>query len=92
MTRISSKPFSRTTRFTRLFARILEEDGAYVVQVRLDNHTLGRAEDTAWGEELADSIESASEMIADLATRFSISEDSVTLELRLDNIAENTRH
>jgi hypothetical protein len=40
MTRIFSKTFSRTSRFTRLFARILEEDGAYVVQVRLDNHTL----------------------------------------------------
>jgi hypothetical protein len=92
VTRISSEAFSRTSRFTRLFARILEEDGAYVVQVRLDNHALGRAEDTAWGEELADSVESASEMIADLAARFSISEDFVTLELRLDNIAENTRH
>ncbi len=83
---------SRTSRFTHLFARIIEDDGGYVVQVRLDNRALGGGEDTAWGEEVADSVESASEMIGDLATRFSIPEDCITLEFRLDNIAENTRH
>ncbi len=83
---------STASRFTRLFARILEEDDGYIVQVRLDNHALGRADDTACGEEFAESVESASEMISDLAARFFIPEDRITLELRFYNIAENTRH
>jgi hypothetical protein len=49
-------------------------------------------ENTAWGEEIADSIESAAEMISILAERFSIPQERITLEIRMDEIAENTRH
>jgi hypothetical protein len=78
-------------RFTHLFAMIIEEDdGEYVVQVRLRNDAA--PENTGWGEEIADSIETAAEMIATLADRFSISRERITLEIRMGNIAENTRH
>jgi hypothetical protein len=80
------------SRFTHLLARITEEDDGYVVQVRLHNDATPPPEDTAWGEEIADSIESASEMIASLAAKFSIPQARITLEIRMGNVAENTRH
>ena len=66
-----------TGRFTHLLARIIEEDDGYVVQVRLYNDASPSAEGTAWGEEIADSVESASEMISDLAARFSIPQSNI---------------
>ena len=38
------------------------------------------------------SVESAAGMIPVLAERFSISQDRITLEIRMEDIAENTRH
>lgn len=77
-------------RFTHLFAMITEEDDAYVVRVRLRNDAA--PENTACGEETADSIETAAEMISILAQRFSIPQERIKLEIRLDEIAVNTRH
>ena len=79
-------------RFTHLFARITEEDDSYLVQVRLQNDAKSVSEGAAWGEETADTIESAAEMIAVLAERFSIPQNRIRLEIRMDDIAENTRH
>jgi hypothetical protein len=80
-------------RFTHLFARISEEDDCYVVQVRLRNEaTPAVVEDSAWGEEITDSIESAAEMIATLAEWFFIPRDRITLEICMDDLAGNTRH
>ena len=91
MTVVQSPAIGRGERFTHLFAWITEEDdGEYVVRVRLRNEAM--PENTAWGEEIADSIESASEMISILAERFSIPQERITLEIRMDEIAENTRH
>jgi hypothetical protein len=90
MTVAQSSAIGRGQRFTHLFARITEEDDAYVVRVRLRNDAA--PENTAWGEEIADSIESAAEMISILAERFSIPQERITLEIRMDEIAENTRH
>jgi hypothetical protein len=78
--------------FTHLFARITEEDDSYVVQVKLHNGSMTGPENTAWGEEIAPSIESAAEMITALAERFSIPQDRIRLEIRTDDIATNTRH
>jgi hypothetical protein len=80
------------TQFTHLFARISEEDDGYVVQVRLHNETSSSLNDTAWGEEIADSIEEASKMIDGLAAKFSIPPAHIKLEIRMDSAAENTRH
>jgi hypothetical protein len=91
MTVVQSSAIGPGQRFTHLFARITEEDdGEYVVWVRLRNDAA--PENTAWGEEIADSLESASEMISILAERFSIPQERITLEIRMDEIAENTRH
>jgi hypothetical protein len=79
-------------RFTHLSARVTEEDDSFVVQVRLHNNGISAPKGTAWGEEVAESIESAAEMIAVLAKRYSIPQDRITLEIRMEDIAENTRH
>jgi hypothetical protein len=83
---------TRRHRFTHLSASIIEEDDSFVVQVRLHNDAMSSPEGTAWGEEIAESIESAAEMIAVLAERFSIPQDRITLEIRMEDMAENTRH
>ena len=61
---------SGKSRYTRLFACISEEEDCYTVQVRLSNET--KPEDSAWGEEIVDSFETASELVAALAGEFSI--------------------
>jgi hypothetical protein len=69
-------------RFTHLFARIIEDDDdSYVVQVRLHDAVMPAPDGAAWGEEIADSIESAVAMINALAERFSIPQDRITLEV-----------
>jgi hypothetical protein len=90
MIAVQSSAIGRRERFTHLFARITEEDDTYVVRVRLRNDAA--PENTACGEEIADSIETAAEMISILAKRFSIPQERITLEIRMDEIAVNTRH
>jgi hypothetical protein len=45
--------------FTRLHARITEEEGAFSVSVRMHNHL--KHDEKAWGEEIATSIDITSE-------------------------------
>lgn len=73
-----------------LFARISEEDDGYVVQVRLYNEV--KPEHAAWGEEKTDSFESASILIAGLATEHSIAQDMIEIEIRMDTLTDGTRH
>lgn len=47
--------------FTRLYAKIREEDGGFTVNVKLQNHL--KQEEAAWGQEIAASFEVASLMI-----------------------------
>jgi hypothetical protein len=49
-------------RFTRLFACISEEEDGYMVQVSLSNER--KPGNSAWGEEIVDSFETASELVA----------------------------
>lgn len=65
-----SSPESGGPPYTHLFACISEEDDGYVVQVRLYNKV--KPVHAAWGEEIADSFESASALIASLAAQHSI--------------------
>jgi hypothetical protein len=92
MTIIQQSTTGREHRFTHLFARISEEDDGYIVQVSLRNEAMPVPKHAAWGEEIADSIESAAEMIAILAEWFFIPKDRITLEIRMDDLAQNTRH
>ena len=54
--------------YTHLFACISEEDDGYAVQVRL--YDKARPDNVAWGEEITDSVETASMMVAALAAEY----------------------
>jgi hypothetical protein len=78
------------SRYTHLFACISEEDDGYAIQVRL--YDQARPENVAWGEEIADSVETASMLITALATEFSIPQEHIKIELRMNNAEKGTRH
>jgi len=83
-------PESRERRFTDLFACISEEDDGYTVRVRLTHHN--RPDHSAWGEEIADCFETASMLVSALATEFSIPQAGIKIEIRMQNVADGTRH
>ena len=83
-------PITGKHSFTRLQARILQEDGAFTVRVQLYNHL--RTREFAGGEEKADTIESASSMIAGLAKQFNISQPSIAINIIMENYRDGTRH
>ena len=76
--------------FTRLYARIREEDGAFTVSVRLQNHL--KQTEAAWGQEIAASIEIASSMIGAIAQQFSIPQKCISIDIGMDNYRDGTRH
>jgi hypothetical protein len=79
-----------TSAYTHLFACISEEDGSFIVQVRLSSNT--KAGNSAWGEEVTDCFEAASMLIEALAAEFSIPKEHIKIEIRMDNSRESTRH
>jgi hypothetical protein len=81
---------SGKSRYTRLFACISEEEDGYTVQVRLCNEM--KPENSAWGEEIVDSFETASELVAALAGEFSIAKACIKIEIRMHNHKHGTRH
>jgi pantothenate synthetase len=76
--------------FTRLYAKIRQEDGVFTVSVRLQNHL--KPDEAAWGEEVANSIEIASSMIGLLAAEFSITEEFISIDIRMDDFRHGTLH
>jgi hypothetical protein len=76
--------------FTRLEARILEEDGAFTVRVRMLNHL--NHDQCVWGEEIAATIDMASLMIGCLARQFSISESGISIKITMSNFKDGTLH
>jgi hypothetical protein len=85
-----SEANSGKSRYTRLVACISEEEDGYMVQVRLSNEK--RPENNAWGEEIVDSFETASELVAALAGEFSIAQAGIEMEIRMHNHKQGTRH
>ena len=81
---------SGKSRYTRLFACISEEEDGYTVQVGLSNGT--KPDNNAWGEEIVDSFETASELVAALAGEFSIAQPCIEIEIRMHNHKHGTRH
>jgi hypothetical protein len=81
---------SADERFTNLFACISEEEDSYSVQVRLFSQAT--PENTAWGEEMADSLETASMLVAALAAEFSITQARIKIEIRMLDPRGGTRH
>jgi len=76
-------------RFTNLSVRITEEEDGYTVQVRLYNQN---TENAAWGEEPADTLETASMMVEALAAEFSILEAHIKIDIRMQDPRAGTRH
>ena len=90
-----SSPFlveseSGGSRYTHLSVSICEEEDGYTVQVRLYNQA--RLENAAWGEEIADSLETASMLVAALAAEFSIPQAHIKIEIRMHKMTDGTRH
>ena len=78
------------SRYTHLSASIREEEDGYTVQVRL--HNRAKPENSAWGEEIADSLETASMLVAALAAEFSIPPARIKIEIRMHNMTDGTQH
>ncbi len=85
---VNAKPASST--YSHLFARISEEDDGFAVEVRL--HDEAKPQSAAWGEEIADTLETASLMVAKLASEFSIPQEHIKLEIRTNDMTNATRH
>ena len=76
--------------FTRLEARITEEEGNFTVSVQMQN---GLDEnDRAWGVEKENSIEMASGMIGQPAVQFAIPQKSISIRIVMNNYRDGTLH
>ena len=49
-------------------------------------------DEAAWGEEVAGSIEMASSMIGFLAAEFSIAQEFISIDIRMDDFRDGTLH
>jgi hypothetical protein len=92
---MTSTPFlvestSGESRYTNLFACFSAEDDGYTVQVKLYHQAV--PESTAWGEEMTDSLETASMLVAVLAAEFSIAQTCIKIEMRMHKHTDGTRH
>lgn len=77
-------------RYTHLFARISEEEDGYTILVRLHHEVKPR--NAAWGEEIADSLETASMLVAALAAEFSIPESRIEIEVQMNDVKSGVLH
>lgn len=76
--------------YTRLHARITQEEGAFTVSVRMLNHL--KQGEGAWGEEIASSIDMASAMIDSIAKQFCISPNCISVSIVMNNFKDGTFH
>ena len=79
--------FSPNHVYTRLHARITQEQGAFTVSVRVLNHL--KQEERAWGEEIASSIDTASLMIDSIAEQFGIKQNCISVSIVMDNFKDD---
>ena len=76
--------------YTRLHARITQEEGAFTVSVRLLNHL--KQGEGAWGEEIAPSIDIATTMIGSIAERFGIEQKGISVRIVMEKFRDGTFH
>ena len=76
--------------FTRLHARVTEEDGAFTVSIRMLNHL--KSDECAWGQEVAPTLDIASSMIDSVANEFSIEMSCISIKIIMDNFKSGTFH
>jgi hypothetical protein len=84
------KDIAGTVSFTRLYVKIRQEDGAFTILVRLQNHL--KTEEAAWGQETAATIEIASSMIGALAEQYSIPQQCISIDIGMENFRDGTLH
>jgi hypothetical protein len=84
------KDIAGTVSFTRLYVKIRQEDGAFTILVRLQNHL--KTEESAWGQEIAATIEIASSMIGALAEQYSIPQQCISIDIGMENFRDGTLH
>ena len=77
-------------RYTHMSVYISEEDDGFTVQARLYHQE--KSESGAWGEEVADSFETASKLVGVLAAEFSIQQSHIKIEVRMLGMTNGTRH
>ena len=87
---MQSLTFSSSQTFTRLHARITEEDGTFTVSVRLLNHL--KQGEGAWGEEIATSIDVASSMIDSIAKNCGVSQNCISVSIVMNKFKDVTFH
>ena len=87
---VSSGRGSDEPSYTHLAAWVTEEEDGYTVRVRLHHET--KPASAVWGEEISDSLETASALLHSLAEKFAIPQSRVTIRLRLENLLDGTRH
>ena len=87
---MSSNSLPSNPTFTRLDARILQEENVFTVTIRLFDHR--RQGEGAWGEKIAASIDSASRMIDEIAQKYSISQKHISVSIVMDNVKDGTFH
>ena len=73
--------------FTHLHARITQEEDGFRLSIRMHKRLK-----EAWGIETASLIEVASTMIGQLAQRFSIAQNCISIKIVMDNFKEGTLH
>ncbi len=89
-TRIRTRRRQNGSRYTHLSALVSQEDGCFTVQIRLyDEATPNKG---ICGEEIADSIETASALLDTLAEAYSIPQHRIKIRVQMDNAREGTRH
>jgi len=81
---------ARISRYTHLFACVSEEESGFTVDVKPYNDA--NPENTSWGEEIVDTFETASMLVAALADEFSIATERVELDIRMHRSTDGTRH
>jgi len=83
-------PPERPDCFTHLAACITEDDGGFTVEMSLSNQAKpGRG---LTGEEIVDSIETASALLDAVAKKYSIPQARIKIRVRMENAREGTRH
>ena len=57
---------------------------------QIQNHR--KKSESAWGEEIATSVEAASSMIGALAEQFSIPQKCISIDIGMEKFSDGTRH
>src|SRR5690242_16469142 len=83
-------PPERPDCFTHLAACITEDDGGFTVEMSLSNQA--KPGKGLTGEEIVDSIETASALLDAVAKKYSIPQARIKIRVRMENAREGTRH